>query len=109
MAQAHDIALGPRTARSPGHAPECPRDPPARKTHLAGMVAGSGWSPAEPAAEFPEPRPIAGRSYARARIEVPMSAMSRSAVNGLDRNTLSMSTPASTMPWAFSQISSGEP
>ena len=50
-----------------------------------------------------------GGGQAWARMEEPMLSMSRSAVNGLDRKTLTMSTPASIISWVFSRSSSGLP
>src|SRR6185437_14313815 len=52
---------------------------------------------------------VAGRAQVRARMDVPMSLTSRSAVNGLDRNTLTRSTPLSSISWACSRTSSGPP
>ena len=51
----------------------------------------------------------ARRAQARARMAVPMSLTSRSAVKGLDRNTLTRSTPLSSMSWVCSRTSSGPP
>src|SRR5690606_23890467 len=50
-----------------------------------------------------------GRDQAWARIECPMLSMSRAAVNGLDRKTWRMSTPASRIRAVFSRSSAGEP